>query len=209
MTTNDIYAAAQEAAAKIGIPAGWIYAQWKLESGNFKNADAVAKNNYGAIFIPGTTIKQTFSSINDFANYYANMIVNGYPQAKNSNSLEDYITALKYGKSGSYYGKQSISSYYDEVSGNLASGVSQVNNSSENFITGQTPAFQNTTIGEENLSTKSKIQQWLESQKNKLYGVPDNATSIQDIIAARKDNGLPYQDMQNDLQDVEDSMSNN
>lgn len=92
--------AAQRIAAQTGINPAWLYGQFVHETGGFTNRGATMLNNLAGIRMPGSTEYRKFATIQDFADFYSNLIKRNYPGALGAQTDADYFRALK---SGGYY----------------------------------------------------------------------------------------------------------
>ena len=101
VTSNQAKLAAQRAASQLGIPAEIIYGQWAHETGNFTNRGSAQLNNLAGIRIPGSTEYRSFSSIQEFTDYYTKLLSsNRYSGVRGSVTPEQFAWGLK---SGGYY----------------------------------------------------------------------------------------------------------
>jgi hypothetical protein len=100
---------AKQIGANLGVDPSIIYAQFAHETGNFTNPGATKLNNLAGINVPGGTGRdyRSFSSLNDFGNYYTNLIRNRYSGALGASNVDDYAKALKQGG----YFSDSLSNY--------------------------------------------------------------------------------------------------
>lgn len=136
--------AAQAVSSKTGIPAAFIYGQWAHETGNFTNRGATDLNNLAGIKNQSLSGYRSFGSINEFADYYANLLTNkryssaGVPSAK---TPEEFAQALK---RGGYY-EDSVSNYtaglnrgianYNLSVGGITVNVTQPNATADDIAT--------------------------------------------------------------------------
>lgn len=116
-----MYQQAQSAAAYIGVPAEWVYAQWGHESSDFTSKLAKENNNFGGLTQVennGAENKQPdgdfyymeFATPEKYAEYFAKYIKKYYPEAASAKTPEEYAKALK---AGGYYG----ASYEEYIGG--------------------------------------------------------------------------------------------
>ena len=98
-----------------GVPAEFIYSQWVHESDNFTSELAKDYFNFGGITQEennGDDMKQpdgdyyykVFATPEDYAAYFGRYIKKYFPTAAGAKTLEEYVTALKYGEEYVYYG---------------------------------------------------------------------------------------------------------
>lgn len=101
---------AQQVSQRTGVPANIIMADWMHETNGFTNRGAVQLNNLAGINVPGGKGQdyRKFSSLQEFANYYANLI-GGYKGIGNVKTPDQFAAVLKangyYGDSESNYAK--------------------------------------------------------------------------------------------------------
>lgn len=104
---------AQRSAAKIGIPAEWVYSQWTHESANFTSDLAKECFNFGGLTQEedngnkqpdGSFYYMVFDTPEDYADYFGRYITKYFPTAARADSLEAYIVALKFGEEYAYFG---------------------------------------------------------------------------------------------------------
>ena len=92
-------ALAAQVGAKLGIDPSIIYAQWAHETGNFTNRGARQLNNLAGINVPGGHGEdyRSFSSLQDFGNYYSNLISGKYKGALGATNVDQFAIGLKQG----------------------------------------------------------------------------------------------------------------
>lgn len=117
--------AAMAASQQTGIPFELIYGQLSHETGGFKNRGALNLNNFAGIRIPGSKEYRSFSSSEDFAQYYSGLIRNRYPEALKAQTPEQFAWALKNGTIGSWY-EDSYSNYASGIRRNMPQGNTYV-----------------------------------------------------------------------------------
>lgn len=109
MTAGATVDAAREAAkiagAKLGVDPAIIFAQWAHETGNFTNRGAKTLNNFAGINVPGGHGQdyRSFSSPEDFANYYADLIQRRYKGSVGATSIDQFAEGLSKGSIGSWF----------------------------------------------------------------------------------------------------------
>lgn len=121
MTTIDDQAVrpwANWAGQQIGVPGEFLFAKWKMESGNFDSSLAV--NNLNLAGLKGTDGKwKKFNSIGDFAQGYVKFLsTDRYQDARNQTDFWAWIRGLGYHNDrtrGGYYGNESPESYGNKV----------------------------------------------------------------------------------------------
>lgn len=110
----EVWEWAKWASEKTGIPAEIIYAQWSLEAGEERIQNPASLNyNLAGLTVAGKPgVWRKYSSLAEFAwDYVYSFLLLGYPQAIGAKDIKSFVTGLKYGKWGSYYGEESIESY--------------------------------------------------------------------------------------------------
>ncbi len=110
-TADQARGAAKVVSERTGIPADVIFGQWAHETGGFTNRGARDLNNLAGIKNPGGFGYRTFSSINEFADYYAKLMTGKYQGALNARTPEEFALALKRG------------GYYEDSYANYAAGI--------------------------------------------------------------------------------------
>lgn len=103
-------ALAKQVAARTGVPAELIYAQWAHETNGFTSRLVGDSNNLGGIKNSGGFGYRSFSSLSDFGNFYSRLLTNKRYTAQGvlqAQTPEDFAGALK---RGGYY-EDSYSNY--------------------------------------------------------------------------------------------------
>jgi flagellum-specific peptidoglycan hydrolase FlgJ len=112
-TAQQAAALAQRVSAKTGIAPDLLWSQWAHETGGFKHLGGT--NNLAGVNIPGGHGKdyRNFSSLDEFGDYYANMMRPGgrYSGIEQATSPEDFAGRLKQG------------GYYADTQSNYTAGV--------------------------------------------------------------------------------------
>lgn len=97
---------AQQAAAVIGVPWEWVYAQWQHETANFSDYWFLKDNNFGNIKglssdpRTGANGFLSFSTPEEGASYYAQYVSKYYPGANAATTADEYLNNLY---SGGYF----------------------------------------------------------------------------------------------------------
>ncbi len=106
---------AQSVAAKTGIDANLLWAQWAHETGGFSHLGQ--KNNLAGIRMPGSSQYRAFSSLEDFGGYYSSLMRKGgrYSGVEQSTTISDFAHRLKQG------------GYYEDTERNYAAGMTRFN----------------------------------------------------------------------------------
>lgn len=106
-------ALAQRVSQQTGIPADLLWSQWAHETGGFTNRGSTDLNNLAGVRIPGTSEYRSFSSLDEFGNYYAHMMRPGgrYSGIQNATTPEDFAARLKQG------------GYYEDTQSNYTAGM--------------------------------------------------------------------------------------
>ncbi len=119
---------------KTGIPADLIYGQWSHETGGFNDIKVAALNNLGGIRVPGGLKYRKFESLDDFANYYSNLMLSkryeGVTSAKNP---QEFASALKKG------------GYYEDTQFNYEKGIERF---SKSFNSPPTTTTNSVSVGD-------------------------------------------------------------
>lgn len=140
---QEAYTEAQWVADQLGVPVNVIFSQWGHESADFSSKLSVENNNLAGLTQTepngednkqpdGTNYYKKYNSLHDFAVDYVNFIKSGYSDAVGSQSIEQYVTALK---NGGYFTDDlnnyisGVQSYDSMYSGSVSDGtpVTQVN----------------------------------------------------------------------------------
>lgn len=113
VTAQQAAALAQRVSAKTGIAPDLLWSQWAHETGGFKHLGGA--NNLAGVNIPGGHGKdyRNFSSLDEFGDYYANMMRPGgrYSGIEQATSPEDFAGRLKQG------------GYYTDAQSNYTAGI--------------------------------------------------------------------------------------
>lgn len=104
------------AGKELGVNPDWIYAQWAHETGGFSSQLALRNFNLAGITVRGTPGEwRSYSSLEEFTKDYVNIIKSSYPGVPGSETLAQFIYGLSKGKSGSWFGSEKWTSYYEKV----------------------------------------------------------------------------------------------
>lgn len=102
-TADQARTLAQQLSPKLNIPSDILYAQFAHETGNFSNRGATQLNNLAGIRLNGQYL--SFSSLDEFGQYYSKMIQRNFPAAMGASDVDSFAKALKFkGRIGAYYG---------------------------------------------------------------------------------------------------------
>lgn len=105
---------AKQVSARTGIPADYIFAQWAHETGGFTSRAAIEQRNWGGIKAPGGMGYRTFGSPQEFADFYANLMLSKRYQGAGvgaAQSPSEFAAALKRG------------GYYEDSYANYSAGL--------------------------------------------------------------------------------------
>lgn len=99
--SGDARSAAAYIGQALGVDPSWIYGQFVHETGGFKNRGATQLNNLAGIRIPGSSEYRNFSDLQEFSDYYIQMLHNNrYAGAIGAKTDADFFKGLK---QGGYY----------------------------------------------------------------------------------------------------------
>lgn len=129
---KDIATWAKWVSEKIKVPWQIIYSQWAMEQPEAINDPASFHFNLAGLTksgVPGDWRKYT--NLEGFANDYTySFLLPNYPKTYGANDIDTFVTGLKYGLPGSYYGRESIESYsgkvkavYNSLFGSITSSI--------------------------------------------------------------------------------------
>jgi|GEM_PF-3585329 len=116
----DVVALGQRAAVIAGLPAEWIVAQWRHETGDF-TSELVADNNFGGLKDKFGNY-MTFPTPEAFADYFGGYLTLYRPDGiYNSSTVDEYVRSLR---NGGYF-TDSYENYVNGVKRFLNQSVSQ------------------------------------------------------------------------------------
>ena len=110
---------AQWVSDRIKVPWQIIYSQWSMEQPGAITDPASYHYNLAGLTrngVPGDWRK--FSSVGEFANDYTySFLLPNYPKTYGASTIDSFVSGLKNGLPGSYFGKESTESYAGKVKG--------------------------------------------------------------------------------------------
>lgn len=117
MINPEVWKWAEWVSSKIDVPPEIIYSQWAMEQPDGVMDPAKYNYNIAGLTVSGVPGKwRKYNSLAEFAHDYVySFIMPNYPRAMGAKTVQDFVTGLKYGTIGSYYGTESIASYGGKV----------------------------------------------------------------------------------------------